>query len=84
MPTKTYTGSNGVEVWMVEDADIQTFVEVSMGCFRYHMDLETLQSVLTGLSKTWFEIHKDNHANCGCGRGCRCSWCNPKPDESEP
>ena len=62
-----YTGPNGLGVWICQDHDIQPFLEVSMGCFQFHMNLETLNCLLEGLSKAWYEIHKDNHACCGCG-----------------
>ena len=72
-----HTGPNGLEVWVCHEHDIQPFLEVSMGCFRFHMNLESLDSLLEGLSKAWCEIHKDNHANCGCGRNSVTSLDNP-------
>ena len=72
-----HTGPNGLEVWVCHEHDIQPFLEVSMGCFRFHMNLESLDSLLEGLSKAWFEIHKDNHANCGCGHNSVTSLDNP-------
>ena len=72
-----HTGPNGLEVWVCHEHDIQQFLEVSMGCFRFHMNLESLDSLLEGLSKAWCEIHKDNHANCGCGRNSVTSLNNP-------
>ena len=72
-----HTGPNGLEVWVCHEHDIQPFLEVSMGCFRFHMNLESLDSLLEGLSKAWYEIHKDNHANCGCGRNSVTSLDNP-------
>ena len=72
-----HTGPNGLEVWVCHEHDIQPFLEVSMGCFRFHMNLESLDSLLEGLSKAWCEIHKDNHANCSCGRNSVTSLDNP-------
>ena len=72
-----HTGPNGLEVWVCHEHDIQPFLEVSMGCFRFHMNLESLDSLLKGLSKAWCEIHKDNHTNCGCGRNSVTSLDNP-------
>ena len=72
-----HTGPNGLEVWICHEHDIQPFLEVSMGCFRFHVNLESLDSLLEGLSKAWCEIHKDNHANCGCGRNSVTSLDNP-------
>ena len=72
-----HTGPNGLEVWVCHEHDIQPFLEVSMGCFRFHMNLESLDSLLKGLSKAWCEIHKDNHANCGCGQNGVTSLDNP-------
>ena len=72
-----HTGPNGLEVWVCHEHDIQPFLEVSMGCFRFHMNLESLDSLLEGLSKAWYEIHKDNHAHCGCGRNSVTSLDNP-------
>ena len=72
-----HTGPNGLEVWICHEHDIQSFLEVSMGCFRFHVNLESLDSLLEGLSKAWCEIHKDNHANCGCGRNSVTSLDNP-------
>ena len=72
-----HTGPNGLEVWVCHEHDIQPFLEVSMGCFRFHMNLESLDSLLKGLSKAWCEIHKDNHANCGCGQTGVTSLDNP-------
>jgi len=72
-----HTGPNGLEVWVCHEHDIQPFLEVSMGCFRFHMNLESLDSLLEGLSKAWCEIHKDNHANCGCGQNGVTSLDNP-------
>ena len=74
---KIHIGPNGLEVWVCHEHDIQPFLEVSMGCFRFHMNLESLDSLLEGLSKAWCEIHKDNHANCGCGRNSVTSLDNP-------
>ena len=74
---KIHTGLNGLEVWVCHEHDIQPFLEVSMGCFRFHMNLKSLDSLLEGLSKAWCEIHKDNHANCGCGRNSVTSLDNP-------
>ena len=66
--TDVHIGPNGIRVWIQHEDDIQPFVGVSMGCFIFHMELESLDSLLKGLSKAWYEIHKDNHANCGCDR----------------
>ena len=74
---KIHIGPNGLEVWVCHEHDIQPFLEVSMGCFRFHMNLESLDSLLEGLSKAWCEIHKDNHVNCGCGRNSVTSLDNP-------
>ena len=81
-----HTGPNGLEVWVCHEHDIQPFLEVNMGCFRFHMNLESLDSLLEGLSKAWCEINKDNHANCGCGRNSVTSLDNPfnKKWEGEP
>ena len=81
-----HTGPNGLEVWVCHEHDIQPFLEVSMGCFRFHMNLESLDSLLEGLSKAWCEIHKDNHANCGCGHNSVTSLDNPfnRKWEGEP
>ena len=81
-----HTGPNGLEVWVCHEHDIQPFLEVSMGCFRFHMNLESLDSLLEGLSKAWCEIHKDSHANCGCGRNSVTSLDNPfnRKLEGEP
>ena len=83
---KIHTGPNGLEVWVCHEHDIQPFLEVSMGCFRFHMNLKSLDSLLEGLSKAWCEIHKDNHANCGCGRNSVTSLDNPfnRKREGEP
>ena len=75
--TDVHTGPNGIRVWLQHEDDIQPFVGVSMGCFIFHMELESLDSLLKGLSKAWCEIHKDNHANCGCGRNSVTSLDNP-------
>ena len=65
---KIHSGPNGLEVWICNDPSVtQPFLEVSMGCFRFHMNLETLNFLLEGLSKAFYEIHKDNHAHCNCG-----------------
>ena len=63
---------NGFEIWLH-----RTFVEVNMGCFRFPMNQETLNSMLEGLTKAWYEIHKDNHANCGCRENGVTSFDNP-------
>ena len=78
-----HTGPNGLEVWVCHEHDIQPFLEVSMGCFRFHMNLKSLDSLLEGLSKAWCEIHKDHHANCGCGRNSVTSLDNPFKREWE-
>ena len=56
---KIHSGPNGLEVWICNDPSVtQPFLEVSMGCFRFHMNLETLNFLLEGLSKAFYEIHK--------------------------
>ena len=74
---RIHTGANGFEVWLCHDPDVFTFVEVNMGCFRFHMNQEMLNSMLEGFSKAWYEIHKDNHANCGCSENGVTSRDNP-------
>ena len=72
-----HTGPNGLEVWIKDEDDIQPFVGVIMGCFIFHMNQESLDSLLVGLRKAWYEIHKNNHAKCGCGRNSVTSLDNP-------
>ena len=72
-----HEGPNGLGIWICSDSEDPYYIEVSFGCFRFHMNLESLDSLLEGLSKAWFEIHKDNHANCGCGQNDVTSLDNP-------
>ena len=56
---KIQSGPNGLEVWICNDPSVtQPFLEVSMGCFRFHMNLETLNFLLEGLSKAFMKFTK--------------------------
>ena len=56
---KIHSGPNGLEVWICNDPSVtQPFLEVSMGCFRFHMNLETLNFLLEGLSKAFMKFTK--------------------------
>ena len=63
--------SSGHEVWICkstdpEDFGIQPYVEINVGCFTLPLDQISLNFLIEGLAKAWYEIHKDNHANCDC------------------